>query len=254
MANHDCRLVRFGLVLALVNAMAVAWGMAAAGETSDKSDPLDILVSMQDGYNKVDGYIAYLEKAEPGINHENHTEKIFVKFKKPHKVYLTWVELEHEGREILYIEGENDDCFLVKMDGFIGFFLKILKLPSTYKTSQTRYTVRQVGVGNMINSIVETTQLGEKNKEVKLVNRGLTQRDGSQAYIIERFLPAKDCYPNTRLVLYVDKETRLPLEAYAYGPNNSLLEYCIYHYVKLNPAFKDNDFSTSNREYGFTYL
>jgi hypothetical protein len=220
-----------------------------------QQDALKILLSMRESYKSIDGYTAILVKGEPKAGKNNKSQKIFVKFKKPFKVYMKWIGDKHAGREVLYVQGENNDHLFAKPDGFLGNILRMVKLPSTHRSDGSRHTVRDVGIGKLVESILDITLEAKKQNDLNLVCNGVVVRNGRKAYEIERFLPQdKERYEYKRVLLYVDTATKLPLEAYAYDKNGKLSEYCVYRIIKLNPALKDAEFKVDNREYGFRYL
>jgi len=235
-------------------AVALLLVLAGAARADEPVDALKIILSMKDAYKKVDSYTAVMVKGEPALTKELVPQKIRVKFQRPFKVYMKWVEEPYCGRELIYVEGENDGNFIVKPDGIIGFVIRLLRLPSTFKSDESRYTVRDFGVGNLIDGIVDITMDAKRNDDLDLRCKGIVSRNGRDAYLIERLLPKKSCYRNQRLVLYVDTQTLLPFEVYAYGPDGKLSEFCIYQGFELNPQLTAEDFSTDNREYGFRYF
>jgi len=248
--------MRLAAVRTIVCAAAI-WAAGVPGAPAQENgqpDPLDILVSMRDGYKKIDGYTALMEKSEPAISRNDRTETIFIKFRKPYQLYMKWVEEPHKGREIIYVAGKNGDCFLAKPDGLLGYVVKGIKKPGSHRPPETRYSMKEVGIGNLIDSIVDTTLQAKDNNELQLFYRGTAVCSGREVYVVERILPPRDCYPNSRLVVYVDAATRLPLEAYAYGADGKLWEHCRYSNMEINPALQDIDFSTENEAYGFRYL
>lgn len=229
-------------------------GMNTTG-ADENYDALKILLAMKESYVKnVDSYTAIMVKGEPGISKQKTPQKIYVKFQKPFKVYMKWVDQPYDGRELLYIQGENNDHFFVKPDGVIGFFVRLVKLPSTFKTDESRYTVRDFGIGNLVDGIINITMDAQKNNDLDLHCHGIVTRNGREVYEIERLLPKKGSYRNQRLVLYIDTKTNLPVETYAYGPDGKLAEYCMYQDLKINPGLHADDFSVNNKEYGFRYL
>ncbi len=229
-------------------------GLNSTG-ADENYDALKILLSMKDSYSKnIESYTAVMVKGEPALSNQKIPQKIYVKFQKPFKVYMKWVDQPYDGREILYIQGENNDNFFVKPDGVIGFFVRLVKLPSTFKTNESRYTVRDFGIGNLVDGIINITMDAQKNNDLDLHCHGVVTRNGRQVYEIERLLPKKDTYRNQRLVLYVDTKTNLPVETYAYDKEGRLAEYCLYQDLKINPQMKNDEFSISNKEYGFRYL
>jgi len=227
---------------------------STGGATAVDHDPLKIILSMKDGYEKIDSYIAVMVKGEPALSRQKAPQRVNVKFKKPFKVYMKWFDPLCNGREVLYIPSTNDDYFFVKPEGVLGFLIRRVKLPSTFKTGDSRYSVRDFGIGNLIDGIVEVTLDAQKNNDLDLRFKGVVMRNGREVYFIERRLPKKDRYLFQRLVLYVDTKTRLPLEVYAYNDKGKLAEYCLFEDITLNPRLKDEEFSVDNAEYGFKYL
>jgi hypothetical protein len=241
-------------MMAAVSFFFVSPGARTIG-ADDTYDALDILLAMKDSYSKnIESYTAVLVKGEPSLNKEMPPQKIYVKFQKPFKVYMKWVGEPYDGRELLYVQGQNNDNFFVKPDGFIGFFVRLVKLPSTFKTDESRYTVRDFGIGNLVDGIIDITIDAQKNNDLDLHCRGIVTRNGRQMYEIERLLPRKTGYRNQRLVLYVDTATNLPVETYAYDADGKLAEYCVYQDLTINPPMEDDEFSVHNKAYGFRYL
>lgn len=237
------------------SASAAALSGGEVAQPAPRYDPLKILLSMRDSYTSVNSYTAILVKGEPKAGKNNAEQKIFVKFKKPFKVYMKWTGDRYAGREVLYVEGENNDKLFAKPDGFLGAILKMVKLPSTHRSDGSKHTVRDVGIGKLVESILDVTLKAKANNDLRLVCHGVVARNGRMVYEIERFLPQeKDCYEYKRVVLYIDTATRLPLEAYAYDKEGKLSEFCSYKILKLNPKIADAEFKVDNKEYGFNYF
>lgn len=246
---------RFLVILLITDTVWATTGEKCGPDEGAKGyDALKILLSMKDSYGTVDGYTATLVKGEPVASKSNEPQKIYVKFQKPFKVYMKWVENPHAGREVLYVAGENNDHILAKPDGFIGAILKMVKLPSDYKSAGSKHTVKDVGIGKLIDSILDITLKARDNNDLRLECKGVVVRNGREAYEIVRHLPKNGRYQYTYVLMYVDRETNLPLEAYAYDASGRLSEYCMYKDLKLNPAVKKDEFKSNNREYGFRYL
>jgi len=248
--------VRFLIMMLFIAESAGAASLTGgAGGQPVRPDALQILLSMRDSYKSVNSYTAVLVKGEPKAGKNNAEQQIFVKFKKPFKVYMKWTGDRYAGREVLYVQGENNDKLLAKPDGFLGAILKLVRLPSTHRSDGSKHTVRDVGIGKLVESILDITLKAKESNDLRLVCHGVVVRNGRKAYQIERFLPQeKDCYEYKRVVIYVDAATRLPLEAYAYDKNGRLSEFCAYKIIKLNPKIADAEFKVDNKEYGFRYL
>ncbi|MDP8263573.1 MAG: DUF1571 domain-containing protein [Candidatus Ancaeobacter aquaticus] len=228
--------------------------VTANDTTVENYDALEILLNMQESYNNIDGYTAVLVKGEPLTSKSKTPQKIFLKFRKPFHVYMKWIESPHNGREILYRKGEDNDNIFAKPAGFLGAILRLVKLPSDYKSGGSKYTIQDVGIGRLIEKVLHVTLEAKETNDVYLSCKGITVRNGRDVYEIERVISQENKQANKRLVLYIDKETYLPVEAYVYNGEGKLTEFCMYTDLKINPGLVDNDFNVDNKKYGFRYL
>lgn len=219
-----------------------------------RDDALKILLSMKKSYSTVESYTAILVKSDQASGGDAAPQKIFVKFKKPFKVYMKWMENAHAGREVLYVQGENNDQFFAKPDGMLGAFVKTVQLPSDYKSDGSDHTVRDVGIGRLVDTILDIAMQAKEDRSIDLACKGVVVRNGRKAYLIEKISARSAEGQHARYVLYVDKTTQLPLEAYAYDKNGKLSEFCVYKIIKLNPKIADAEFRVDNKDYGFRYL
>jgi len=214
-------------------------------------NPLDLLMLTRSSYSKVNGYTSTFVKSSI----ENPSETIYLKFRKPFNLYMKWVKEPHQGREVIYVEGQNNDKVIANPGGLIGKLIRVVKLdPEETRTPDGLYTIKDVGIGNMIDRIVTHTLIAKANNDLKIYFRGETNFSGREAYMIERVLPKKNEYLAHRLVVYVDQENKLPIGVYAYNWKNELVSRYEYRDLKVNPNLDDKDFSLENRSYSFRLL
>src|SRR3990172_2566551 len=85
------------------------------------TDPLEILSRMEREYAKINDYTANFRKKERVKGKVLPEENILLKFRKPFRVYMKWLDGPHEGREAMYVQGRYVDKVVGHEGGIISF-------------------------------------------------------------------------------------------------------------------------------------
>jgi hypothetical protein len=87
---------------------------------------------------------------------------------------MKWIENPHRGREVIYVEGKNEGKVIARPEGLLGAFLRIVRLnPEETRTENGRYTIKDIGIGNLINRLVDLTLLAKANDDLEIHYHGL---------------------------------------------------------------------------------
>lgn len=188
---------------------------------------------------------------------------------EPFSVYMKWVEGGDVGREVLYVDGENDNEMLVKLGGVKGRMMPTLKVNpnGTVAMAESRYPVTNMGLKKMIEKILEAREADLK------VPRGIACR-----LIDNQKFNKRDCYcyqieyesselsPQFRKsLIYIDKETYFPacVKNYSWAPDGqeelagqeldeaTLCEFYSYSNVTLEERLASAAFDKGNSNYQF---
>lgn len=185
----------------------------------------------------------------------------------PFSVYMKWHEGE-VGRELLYVDGENDGKMIVHPGGIRGRLLPSIKLEPTSNLSmrETRHPVTMVGMLNLAHEIIT-----RRKREMK---------DGVDIrcqMIEDQMINERPCYcfvlvwPNQheseeyrKSIQYIDKELSLPVcvKNFAWPDSEepippekldeeTLIEHYAYTDIQFNKQLTAGDFDRANEEYHF---
>ncbi|MFZ5830005.1 MAG: DUF1571 domain-containing protein [Planctomycetota bacterium] len=161
-----------------------------------------------------------------------------------------------KGQEVLFVEGENRGAVWVQRERLPRM---VSVMPdSVVAMSGQRYPLTEIGLLNLVNRLIEVgdhdVRYGECNVNyltgAKVNNRVCT------VIQVEHPVPRRE-FTFHLARIYIDDELKLPIrfESYTWPPKPGgkpeLLEEYTYLDLKLNNGFTDQDFSTSNPEYGF---
>jgi hypothetical protein len=218
-----------------------------------KADLIRLLKEAADNYAGVRSYttIFYKQQRVGGTLYDE--EKIQIKFKKPFMIYMKWVGTIDNGREVLYVEGQNSGKLIVRLAGVLSYFSPAFSLSpnSSLAMKKNLRPITESGIGNTINLLVEVCALAEKEGDLKVDYTGEGKLDGRKTYKFERFLPPGKGYPAHKTVLELDMETKFPLLIKSYGWDGELLESYRYVDLDVDAGLEDEDFSYRNKKYNF---
>ena len=140
---------------------------------------------------------------------------------EPFSVHLKWLEGGDVGREVVYVDGENEDRMLVKFGGLEGRMLPTLKLSphGDRAMAEARYPITEMGIQKLIERILEF-----RYQDLKL-SRGVAcemhvqqQIDHQDCYCFEINYENQDISPKFRKsFIYISQESALPVCVRNYG-------------------------------------
>lgn len=213
----------------------------------------------QAAVDKVQDYQGVLTKRE-FIGNKLHTQQMEIKVRhEPFSVYLKFRE-PFAGREVLYVEGQNENKMLAHEGSGITSLIGTISLPldSREAMKDNKYPINMIGMSNMISKLTETwtyeTQFGEC--DVKYYPNA--QLGNVPCRVVETSHPqARRQFRFSLVRLYMDKETNLPIRCECYGfpmqagEKAPLLEEYTYTNLRVNVGLRDFDFDRQNPSYQF---
>lgn len=210
---------------------------SALASSKDSIDPHTLIQRMGSSYDGIKDYTALFFKRERINDHLLPLEKIELRFQEPFKVYMAWEE-PYEGREIAYVEGENNDKILVNPGGLLRFMRLSLDPASAMATRNSHHTVRQVGLENTIKLLMKQYRRGMAEGVLTLRFLGYDKVGDRPAYHLEFICHADKSagYYAHRGEIWLDEEHYLPVRVRVYNWDNEPYAYYEYRNLRLNPG------------------
>ena len=238
-----------GLVLMLVPVYTVS---GARPEVSP-AEFVQLLEEMTRAYGRVDHYTAIFLMQERLERELGPTQRLELKFKKPLKIYLRWLNGKHEGRQALYPAGIDGNELWVRQPLLVGAVTVGLDPHSPRAREGSRHAITDVGIGRLLDFISVNASRGLQRSELTIEDgdQRTTFHRPTQRYILHFPAdPAKGYYCMTALI-DVDREYRLPIYAETFDWDGQLIERYGYLDLHVNPGLSDEDFDPKNPAYGF---
>lgn len=216
-------------------------------------NPLTLLEQCEKNFAGVRDYTALIVKRQRIEGNLRKPETIFMKFKKPHSIYLKWVKDPGKGKEVIYVDGKNDNKLVAHPGGFLSKISPTLHLDPTHPLAMGENVkpITQAGMGFAIQSLLKACRSAAAAGELVLACKGIIPFEGRKVFVVERRLPAEDKQKRARAVVYIDAEHNLPVYFASYDKGDQLLEEYKCRNLQLNVGLTDRDFDAGNPEYDF---
>lgn len=186
---------------------------------------------------------------------------------RPFSIYLKWHSV-HKGREVLYVDGENEGNMLVHQGGWKGRLVPAIKLDpcGPVALNQARHPITDLGLKRLAERLLDRHVCDLER------THGVTAKKSDDAalddrpchrFVIEYENPEVSDYYRKAVVL-IDRSLSVPVCAYVYTwPDEedrkqpekldelTLVEFYSYTGVRLQQSLADAEFDPANTSYGF---
>ncbi len=246
----------------------------AAGGSEEKSlevlhRVLDLLKSGRARFGQIPAYTAIFSKRERIGSEITDLSTLEIKVRhQPFSVYLKVLDGHSLGREVLYVDGENDGSMLVHFGGVKGRLIPTFKVDATGSIAQneSRYPITKAGILGLTESFIA-------HRELELANQVYAHArqeadavvDGRPCAVYSFVFDNAERSPDYRKsIQYLDRQWNVPLQVENYGwpergqhlegaalDEATLIEYYKYSNIVADGHLTDDDFSPSNPEYRF---
>jgi len=162
-----------------------------------------------------------------------------------------------KGREVLYVEGQNDGKILARRGGSrLAFITTSIDPTGPLAMRDNRYPITEVGFRNLMGRLIERAEADLRFDECKVEYfKGAKIEGRNCTHIVVTHPIARDHFTFHRADIFIDKEFNVPVRYVSYGWPEAgelpLLEEYTYTNVRLNTEFSENEFDPDNPEYGF---
>ncbi|MFB3818505.1 MAG: DUF1571 domain-containing protein [Candidatus Methylomirabilales bacterium] len=231
----------------------VLWAVLPAGAATE-ADLLRLLERADARYAEVQDYTSRMRSIERVGDTLLPEEQILLKFQRPFRVYMRWLEGPSKGREGLYdAERHGGKFLLAEPRGLARLFTAALDPRDPRIMERSRHPVTDVGIGRLLEIVGQNARRAAREKVLRLVDRGAGEVAGRRVRQLEGILPRDQVagYYGYRVVLAFDEEHHLPIRVVVYDWYDRLVEDYTHADLVLNPGLGRRDFDAGNSDYGF---
>ncbi|QDV14012.1 hypothetical protein CA51_39040 [Rosistilla oblonga] len=250
--------------------------IAANNSLTPATHPLDEALriaheGLQEIRTNISDYTATLVKRELVGNTVGEYEYMFIKVRNrrvedgrvvvPFSVYLAFLKpATVKGREVIYVEQQNDNKMVAHEGGFKGRFLPTvwLKPEGAFAMRGQKYPLTEIGIENLVLKLIERGEQDRQHKDVKVEFRKNAKINGRDCSVIQVTHPEyRPEFDFSLGQIFIDDQMNIPVRYVAYGwpktpgQKPEINEEYTYLNVKLNVGLTDADFDPNNPNYSF---
>lgn len=240
-----------GIFLALLALLTILFAPNNA-HAQDRTDLEKRLQETEDALAKVDNYTAVFHRTERVNGKLVPEETTFLKFKRPFKVYMRWIN-PSKGKESVYVKGANNNKIRAHDAGFTKLITVNLNPTGAMAMENSRHPITDAGLENLVKLIGSNLRRGLRAGELTTKDHGEQTVYGRKTLELEGILPkdpSKGYYCH-RCIVNLDVETKMPIKTQIFDWEDQLVECYGYEHLSLNPGLGDKDFDPKNPEYHF---
>lgn len=250
-------------IVLLLSIFAVLFSPVRADEPSKtKEHPLRPAIryakSCVAKVEKLPGYTATFYKREVvGTTIVSHEMKMKIRH-EPFSVYLYYAK-PHEGREVLYVEGQNNGKLIAHEAGLFSIAGSMELAPrDPLAMNENRYPITMAGIVNIVNEVIKTWEHEAKYQGTEVKYFKDAKLGDMNCRVIESRHPKPfRQFKNHKIRLWVDSKTGYPVRVQTFGfprkpgQNPPIIEDYTFSDLRTDVRLTDADFDRNNKKYSF---
>jgi hypothetical protein len=209
--------------------------------------------------NQIQDYEALFTKREL-IQGKLITQTMLLRVReKPFSVYALYGG-ENQGREILFVNGANNNQLLAHEGSGFKSVVGTLQLDPRSETAmaENRYPVTHIGMRNLVSQVLQQWEAETRFGEIEVKYYPNAKLGEEACEVIQSLHPhPRDEFRFHDCRLYIDAKTQLPIRIENYtwptqaNPRPQLVEEYTYTKIRPNVGLADADFDRRNPKYKF---
>lgn len=208
----------------------------------------DWLRQAEDLLERTESYTAIFHKQERVKGWLKTKETVYLRFKKPFKVHMKWIDGPGKGREVFYVEGWNMNRILVREPAALGTVTLNLNPLGPIAMQGSRHPITEAGLEYLIKLFGENLKRGWASGELEYRTGKEEMLYGRKTIPIEaRFSKEpRNHYYCYRSIMNLDIEKKIPIRVQVFDWENRLVGDYGYENLTLNAGLTDADFEPRN--------
>lgn len=211
---------------------------------ADEARFLALLQKSVASYEKVKDYTAIFHKTETDEGKTGPEEIIFLKFEKPFKIFMGWLNTKKKGLQVLYERGRHDGKLVIHKPGLLLGLAPVIFLDQNspwVKEGSATYDIEDAGIGTFLKDFDRAVTAAKKQE--KLTVTALQKTDAGEEFGVTFEDSAKDpVYFAYRIKVLFDAHNHLPVRMELFDWENQPTGIYFYDNLLLNVGSDDPEF------------
>lgn len=239
------------MILIIIQILTVHIPKTGNAEAFKDVDVNHIILNSINEFKNVSDYTCRLYKKVNKAGRILNDQNILVKYKKPAHYYFRWKEGRFKGREVIYVAGQNNDKIVAHTGGLFRLFTFHLDPEGHEAMRRNHHSLRESGMEKIM-TIIESNYYRSKQTglgEIQLL--GENSIDGRNVWVIHCEFPENRDFYAHKIILYIDKELKLPVKVTVFDWDDLLFEEYCFRDLQINTGIGEKEFDPENPGYNF---
>jgi hypothetical protein len=215
--------------------------LAANAGAESAVDAARLSQAIRDGaaaWSQVRDYEARFIKQETSEGKTGPEETIFLKFEKPFKIFLGWLNTHKKGLQVYYERGKHDGKLAIHQPGLLLGLAPVVFLEQSspwVREGSASFDIEDAGIGTFLESLAEDVEAAAKQNRL----RAKILRDDAEGLLAEvEFADSTkdEDFMARRVEVFFDAASRLPVRMALFDETGFLIGRYAYEELKLNTA------------------
>lgn len=191
-------------------------------------------------YEGLRDYRAVFHKQENSNGRPGPVEKIYLKFEKPFKIFLGWMNTQKKGLQVFYERGRHDGKLAVHTPGILSAVRPVIFLDQDspwVRAGSASYDIEDAGIGTFLYDFVGAVLHAARERKLRVIfseKKSAGDLDGDRVDVIFRNSRKSSIYFAYRVRVIFDGKTGLPVQMELFDWENRPTGIYAYRDLKLN--------------------
>jgi outer membrane lipoprotein-sorting protein len=245
-ASITKKMILMNILIFIISFMGIGRTSAFPEDSVDQ-----IILDSIKAFETLSDYTCRLDKKVNKAGRIYHDVDISVKYKEPGHYYFRWEEGRFAGREVIYVAGKNKDKIVAHPGGFFRFITLHLDPEGSEAMKRNHHPLKESGIEKIIAIIEKDYDRFKKSGlgTIRLIEENSI--DGRDVWVIHCEFPENREFYSHKIILYFDKELKLPIKVTVFDWTDTLFEEYYFRALEINTGIEERDFDPKNPEYRF---
>jgi hypothetical protein len=217
--------------------------MKAASANAEQAKLATLLEEAVRSYGALGDYRAIFEKTELSKGTLGPAERIYLKFEKPWKIYMGWLNTHKKGLQVVYERGKHDGKLAIHQPGLFFGLAPVIFLEQSspwVREGSEAYNIEDAGIGTFLYDLTKAVLRGAREHKLKVGPVEKTEKGDRIDVTFEGSVKDKEFFAY-RVTALFDAQNRLPVWMELFDWQNRTTGVYAYEDLKLNVGI-DEDF------------
>lgn len=222
---------------------------SAAGLDAEKGKLAALLEEGIHSYEGLRDYRAVFEKTELSKGALGPTEKIYLKFEKPWKIYMGWLNTHKKGLQLVYERGKHDGKLAIHKPGLFLGLAPVIFLDQNspwVREGSEAYNIEDAGIGTFLMDFTKAILRGARENKLKVTFLENAE-DGAKADVTFVGSQKDKDFFAYRVTVVFDARNHLPVWMELFDWQDRTTGIYAYVDLKMNVGIDDDFKRQSNR-------